>query len=402
MTNNSPQWSVVGEFMDSFCDESAPSSLAPVSDPPPARCPIDWPASWHSFLLQRFSQILVACPSSISAAIGTHPGTNSHPPRCTNFIPGGQNIVKKVRDFHFRKNKRSLWSTGQVLHSQAASATSIPLEAGLIGIVQQAWRNSGTAEMNRVAMGGLLKAKATLYRNQGDGELDRTLLGFRSKAMPGQEFPLAMDLLLVPKFSEEDCRWRQRREAARALCASGTTTKQPSPSAEPASWSPARTVLTPSTRNIATIGKILIANLQAFPQRTLKGKLIVGVSGDYDAGRRGGQVRTVFEALPPVTPEPPRRGCVRLFRTRHIFHQRGSVKPLNVQSVASRHRSPRERCACRRRRRRNSRRRTSQPALSKSPHPVGTCLLSRWRIRSALRPPRRLPHREEHQKRFHR
>ena len=64
----------------------------------------------------------------------------------------------------------------------------------------------------------------------------------------------------------------------------------------------------PYTRQpeLATIGAVTLADLQAWHDRSLKGKLIVGISGDFDPAAMEAKVRAAFEALPPVTPLPPR------------------------------------------------------------------------------------------------
>ena len=61
-------------------------------------------------------------------------------------------------------------------------------------------------------------------------------------------------------------------------------------------------VNSPYTRQpeLATIGAVTVADLEAWHDRTLKGKLIVGISGDFDPAAMEAKVRAAFEGLPPV------------------------------------------------------------------------------------------------------
>ena len=52
---------------------------------------------------------------------------------------------------------------------------------------------------------------------------------------------------------------------------------------------------------LATIGAVKVADLEAWHEHTLKGKLIVGISGDFDPAAMEAKVRAAFESLPPAT-----------------------------------------------------------------------------------------------------
>ena len=58
----------------------------------------------------------------------------------------------------------------------------------------------------------------------------------------------------------------------------------------------------PYTRQpeLATIGAVTLADLEAWHDRTLKGKLIVGISGDFDPAAMEAKLRAAFEGLPQV------------------------------------------------------------------------------------------------------
>ncbi len=64
----------------------------------------------------------------------------------------------------------------------------------------------------------------------------------------------------------------------------------------------------PYTRQpeLVTIGAVTLTDLEAWHDRTLKGKLIVGIYGDFDPAAMEAKVRVAFEGLPEVTPAVPR------------------------------------------------------------------------------------------------
>ena len=91
-----------------------------------------------------------------------------------------------------------------------------PTKAGLIGIYQQAWRTSGTAQMNGDAMDDLLEAKAAHIETEGDD--DSTALSWDSlKGDADQVFSLAMDLLFHPKFSDEKLQLLAQQQEATGI-----------------------------------------------------------------------------------------------------------------------------------------------------------------------------------------
>ena len=64
----------------------------------------------------------------------------------------------------------------------------------------------------------------------------------------------------------------------------------------------------PYTRQpeLATIGAVTVEDLQTWHDRTLKGKLIVGIAGDFDPTAMEAKVRAAFEGLPQVEAAQPR------------------------------------------------------------------------------------------------
>jgi zinc protease len=206
-----------------------------------------------------------------------------------------------------------------------------PSKAGLIGIYRQAWRTSGSAKMDGDAMDDLLEAKAAHIETEGDE--DSTALSWDSlKGDSDQVFSLAMDLLFHPKFSAEKLELAQQQEATGIV-------RRNDDEDEIAGREAARLVYGPNspyTRQpeLATISKISLADLQAWHDHTLKGKLIVGISGDFDAAAMEAKVRAVFESLPPVTPEPPRHDEFAGPKPGTYFIDKEDVNQSNVQIVA--------------------------------------------------------------------
>jgi zinc protease len=176
-------------------------------------------------------------------------------------------------------------------------------KAGLVGIYSQAWRTSGTAKMSGDAMDDFLEAKAAHIETAGDD--DSTALSWDSlKGDADQVFALAMDLLFHPQFSAEKLELAQQQEAASIV----RRNDDEDGIAERESAKLVYGVNSPYTRQpeLATIGAVTLADLKAWHDRTLKGKLIVGISGDFDPVAMEAKVRAAFEGLPAVTPEPPR------------------------------------------------------------------------------------------------
>ena len=71
-----------------------------------------------------------------------------------------------------------------------------------------------------------------------------------------------------------------------------------------------------------------LADLEAWHDRTLKGKLIVGISGDFDPAAMEAKVRAAFEGLPPVTPAPPRHDVFAGPEARRLLHRQGGREPV--------------------------------------------------------------------------
>lgn len=176
-------------------------------------------------------------------------------------------------------------------------------KAGLIGLYGQTWRTSGASSMDGDAMDDLLEARAAHIETNGDD--DSTAISWDSlKSDADQVFALAMDLLFHPRFNAEKLALAQQQEASTILRRNDDEGEIAGREAAKLAYG----VNSPYTRQpeLATIHTVTVPDLEAWHDRTLKGKLIVSISGDFDPASMEAKVRAAFETLPPVTPEPPR------------------------------------------------------------------------------------------------
>jgi len=205
-----------------------------------------------------------------------------------------------------------------------------PAKAGLVDLYQQAWRTSGTAKMSGDQMDDLLEAKAAHIETSGDD--DSTAVAWDSlKADSDQVFALAFDLLLHPKFAEDKLRLAQQQEAAAIV-------RRNDDEGQIAQRESAKLVYGPNgpythQPELGTIGKITIADLQAWHDKTIGGKLIVGIAGDFDPIAMAAKMRAAFESLPPVKPTPARHDTFRDPAPGVSFINKDDVNQSNVEIV---------------------------------------------------------------------
>jgi zinc protease len=232
--------------------------------------------------------------------------------------PWEQIPIPRLHEFHPQQPKRIELKNGIVLFLQedhelpfvsgsvlipGGSRDEDPAKAGLVGIYGEAWRTSGTAKMDGDALDDLLEAKAAHIETAGDE--DSTALSWDSlKGDADQVFSLALDLLLHPKFNAEKLQLAQQQAATGVV-------RRNDEEEEIANREAAKLVYgvnSPYTRQpeLATIGAVTVDDLKAWHDRTLHGKLIVSIAGDFDPAAMEAKLRAAFEPLPPVQPEPPR------------------------------------------------------------------------------------------------
>ena len=205
-----------------------------------------------------------------------------------------------------------------------------PAKAGLVGLYGQAWRTCGTAKMDGDTLDDLLEAKAAHIETAGDE--DSTAVSWDSlKGDSDQVFSLAMDLLLHPKFSQEKLALAQQQEATGIV----RRNDDESGIAERESAKLVYGVNSPYTRQpeLATIGAVTVDDLKAWHDRTIVGKLIVGISGDFDSAAMEAKLRAAFEAFPPAKPEPPRHDVFAGPTPGVYFIEKSDVNQSQVEIV---------------------------------------------------------------------
>jgi zinc protease len=203
-------------------------------------------------------------------------------------------------------------------------------KAGMVDLYGETWRTSGTEKMNGDAMDDLLEANAA-HIETGGGAASTSLAWDSLKGDADQVFSLALDLLLHPKFSPEKLQLAQQ-QAATGIVRRNDDEGQ---IADRESTKLVYGANSPYTRQpeLATIGAVTIADLQAWHDRTIGGKLIVGVSGDFDPAAMEVRLRAAFENLPPVKQPPARQDKFTPPKQSVFFVNKDDVNQSNVQIV---------------------------------------------------------------------
>ena len=226
--------------------------------------------------------------------------------------------VPPLHDFKPQQPKRIALKNGIVLFLQedhelpfvsgsvlipGGSRDEDPAKCGLIDLYGQTWRTSGTAKMSGDDMDDVLEAKAAHIETGGDD--DSTALSWDSlKADTNQVYDLAMDLLLHPKFDNQKLMLAKQQVATAIV-------RRNDQEAQIAGREAAKLVYgatSPYARQpeLSTIGKVTVADLDAWHEQTISGKLIISVSGDFDAAAMEAKLRATFESLPQAKPHPVR------------------------------------------------------------------------------------------------
>jgi zinc protease len=205
-----------------------------------------------------------------------------------------------------------------------------PAKAGMIDLYGQAWRTSGAEKLDGDAMDDLLEAKAAHIETAGD--VDSTALSWDSlKGDADQVYGLAMDLLFHPKFNGEKLQLAQQQDATGIV-------RRNDEEGQIASRESAKLVYganSPYTRQpeLATIGAVTLADLNAWHDRSLKGKLIVSISGDFDPAAMETKLRATFEPLPKVSPLPAHHEVFHDPSQAVYFINKDDVNQSNVEIV---------------------------------------------------------------------
>jgi zinc protease len=267
-------------------------------------------------------------------------GTSSH---AQESKPWEKIPVPALHDFKPHEPKRIELKNGIVLFLQedhelpfvsgsvlipGGSRDEDPAKAGLIDLYGQAWRTSGTEKMDGDAMDDLLEAKAAHIETAGD--VDSTALSWDSlKGDADQVYGLAIDLLFHPQFRAEKLQLAQQQEATGIV-------RRNDDEGEIANREAAKLVYganSPYTHQpeIATIGAVTLTDLNAWHDRSLKGKLIVAISGDFDPAAMEAKLRATFEPLPPVKPLPQHREVFHDPSRSVYFINKDDVNQSNIE-----------------------------------------------------------------------
>ena len=268
------------------------------------------------------------------------------------FIPAQQSKpweqipVPKLHDFNPQQPKRIVLKNGIVVFLQedhelpfVSGSVLLPggsreetdaSKTGITDLYGEAWRTSGTAKMDGDAMDDFLEMRAAHIETAGD--VDSTAVSWDSlKADSGQVFDLAMDLLFHPKFSAEKLQLAQQQLATGIVRRNDEEAGIAGREADKLVYG----VNGPYTRQpeLATIGAVTLADLQAWHDKSLKGKLIVGISGDFDPVAMEAKVRAAFESLPQAQALPPRNDDFPGPKPGVYFIDKEDVNQSNVEIV---------------------------------------------------------------------
>ncbi len=103
------------------------------------------------------------------------------------------------------------------------------------------------------------------------------------------------DLLFHPKFNAEKLQLAQQQEATEIVRRNDDEDAHRRPRvSQEAGLGGVNSPYTRHSRNFSTIGAVTLADLQAWHDRTLKGKLIVGIYGDFDPVAMEAKVRAAL------------------------------------------------------------------------------------------------------------
>jgi zinc protease len=205
-----------------------------------------------------------------------------------------------------------------------------PAKCGLIDIYGQAWRTSGTEKMNGDAMDDLLEAKAAHIETGGD--LDSTAVSWESlKADTDQVYDLAMDLLFHPKFDQQKLRLAQQQEATGIVRRNDDENQIAGREAVKLVYGPT----SPYARQpeISTISKVTLGDLQAWHDRSIVGKLIIAISGDFEPAVMEAKLRATFDKLPVAKPNTVRHDDIAGPKPGVYFINKEDVNQSSVQIV---------------------------------------------------------------------
>jgi zinc protease len=285
-----------------------------------------------------FTTALIA--AAVSASLLVPAGVHAQQSKPWEKIP-----VPPLHEFKPQQPKRIALKNGIVLFLQedhelpfitgsvlipGGSRDEAAAKTGLVDLYGQSWRTSGTAKHDGDALDDILEAKAAHIETAGDE--DSTALSWDSlKADYDEVFALAMDLLFHPKFSPEKLQLAQQQTATGIV-------RRNDDENEIAGREGNKLVYgadSPYARQpeLASIGAVSVDDLQTWHDRTISGKLIVSVSGDFDPATMETKLRATFEGLPPAKPTSPRHETFAGPKPGVYFVNKEDVNQSNIQLV---------------------------------------------------------------------
>jgi zinc protease len=205
-----------------------------------------------------------------------------------------------------------------------------PAKTGLVRLYGSAWRTSG-AKISGDALDDLLEAKAAHIETGGD--VDSTALSWDSlKGDADQVFAQAMDLLFHPQFSAE------KLELAQQQMATGIVRRNDDAGAI-AGRESAKLVYGPNSTytrqpELATIGAVTVDDLKSWHDRTIGGKLIVAICGDFDPAAMEAKLRATFEPLPTAMAAPARHDFFADPKPGVFFINKEDVNQSHIEIVS--------------------------------------------------------------------
>jgi zinc protease len=304
------------------------------------------PHPFHSFIVEWVGSTSRALLTGALLAIASSaPLLHSQTATPQQSKPWEKIPIPKLHDFKPQQPKRIELKNGIVIFLQedhelpfiygsvlipGGSRNVPPAKAGLADIYGSAWRTSGSAKMDGDAMDDLLEAKAAHIETAADE--DSSALSWDSlKGDSDQVYALAMDLLFRPSFKPDKLGLAQQQEGAGIV----RRNDDEGQIAERESAKLVYGVNSPYTTQpeLATIGAITLNDLQAWHDRTVGGKLIIGVSGDFDPAAMEAKLRATFEGLPPAKPTVARHDVFPTPAHTVSFIDKTDVNQSNIQIV---------------------------------------------------------------------
>ncbi len=274
---------------------------------------------------------------------------------CAFFLPHGAGAqeskpwakipIPPLKDFKPQQPKRIELKNGIVIFLQedhelpfVSGSVLIPggaidedaAKAGLVELYGETWRTSGTAKIGGDALDDLLEAKAAHIET--GGEENSTSVSWDSlRGDADQVLSLALDLLFHPKFGAEKLQLAKQQMATGIVRRNDDEAGIAGREAAKLVYGPG----SPYTRQpeLSTVGAVTLADLQAWHDRAMSGKLIVSVSGDFESGAMEAKLRAAFEGLAPAKGLPARHDDFKQTKQALYFINKDDVNQSNIQIV---------------------------------------------------------------------